>query len=344
MTNESDTTASMVIEALVNHGAVVAQVDTGDFPQRWTVTGRIDSAGAWRGALVGPDVQVDLESVTAIYYRRPSRYRVAAGVSPADRRFAEAEAHHGVGGLLSCLPCRWVSHPARIADASAKPGQLRLAAACGLRVPETLITSLPEQVREFVTEIDGPVVYKPMSPGALRASNTPRAVYATLLDPATVEEWLDPEALGVTANQFQRYIGDKDADLRVTAVGERLFPVAIRARTPAARVGWRRDYDSLDYEVLRCLMMSPPGCGPTSRRLVWRSPRLTWFGPPPASTTSWRPTRTASGGGSPMSLTSPSPRRWLTCSWAGSLRDDHSTARDGHRVAGPRHNVSRNRR
>lgn len=248
LTNEGDTTASMVIEALVGHGAVVAQVDTGDFPQRWTVTGRIDSAGVWRGALVGPDVLVDLESVTAIYYRRPSRYRVAAGGSPADRRFAEAEAHHGVGGLLSCLPCRWVSHPARIADASAKPGQLRLAAACGLSVPETLITSSPEQVREFVTEIDGPVVYKPMSPGALWASDAPRAVYATLLNPATVEEWLDPEALGVTADQFQRYIADKDADLRVTAVGARLFPVAIRARSDLARVDWRRDYGSLDYE------------------------------------------------------------------------------------------------
>lgn len=250
LTNEDDTTAGMVIDALVARGAVVVQVDTGDFPQRWTVTGRIDSAGVWQGGLVGPDVEVDLELVTAIYYRRPSRYRVVAGLSAADRRFAEAEAHHGVGGLLSCLPCRWVSHPGRIADASAKPGQLRLAAACGLRVPETLISSSPEQVREFVTEIDGPVVYKPMSPGALWASAGPRAVYATLLDPARVEDWLDAGAVGVTANQFQRYIADKDADLRVTVVGERLFPVAIRARTQAARVDWRRDYDSLDYEVV----------------------------------------------------------------------------------------------
>lgn len=89
-----------------------------------------------------------------------------------------------------------------------------------------------------------------MSPGSRRALDAPRAVYATLLDPATVEDWLDAEALSVTANQFQRYIVDKDADLRVTAAGERLFPVAIRARTQAARVDWRRDYSSLDYEVV----------------------------------------------------------------------------------------------
>ncbi|MGH3718892.1 MAG: ATP-grasp ribosomal peptide maturase [Pseudonocardiaceae bacterium] len=250
LTNEDDTTAGMVIEALAQRGVALAQVDTGDFPQRWTVTGRIGSTGVWRGGLAGPDVEVDLESVTAVYYRRPSRYRMDAGLSPADRRFVEAEAHHGVGGMLSCLPCRWVSHPGRIADASAKPAQLRLAAACGLRVPETLISSSPDQVRAFVAELDAPVVYKPMSPGALRTPGAPRAVYATLLDPATIDAWLDADAIGVTANQFQRYIADKDADLRVTAVGERLFPVAIRARTPAARVDWRADYGSLDYEVV----------------------------------------------------------------------------------------------
>jgi hypothetical protein len=33
-------------------------------------------------------------------------------------------------------------------------------------------------------------------------------------------------------------------------VGQRPFPVAIRARTPAARVDWRRDYGSLDYETV----------------------------------------------------------------------------------------------
>lgn len=250
LTNEDDTTAGMVTAALVRRGATVARVDTGDFPERWTVTGRIDSAGIWQGSLNGSDVEVDLELVTAVYYRRPSPYRLAAGLSSVDRRFAEAEAHHGVGGLLSCLPCRWVSHPARIADAAAKPAQLRLAAVCGLRVPETLISSSYEQIWKFVTAIGGPVVYKPMSPGALRYKDAPRVVYATVLDPATVEEWLDEEALRVTANQFQRYITNKEADLRVTAVGERLFPVAIRARTPAARVDWRRDYGSLDYEVV----------------------------------------------------------------------------------------------
>jgi len=184
LTKESDTTAGMVIEALVERGAEVARLDTGDFAQRWTVMGRIDSVGVWQGELSGPDIQVDLERISAVYYRRPSRYQVGAGLPREDRRFVEAEAHHGVGGLLSCLPCRWVSHPARIADASAKPGQLRLAAACGLRVPQTLISSSSEQVRRFVAELGAAVVYKPMSPGALRMPGGPRAVYATLLDPA----------------------------------------------------------------------------------------------------------------------------------------------------------------
>ncbi len=94
-------------------------------------------------------------------------------------------------------------------------------------------------------------------------------MYATLLDPATVEDWLDAGAVGVTANQFQRYIADKDADLRV---GEHYF---------------------------------------------------------------WKPTPTASGGGSPTWLTSPSQAPWPICSWAGGHRDDHSTTCDRRRVNHP---------
>ncbi len=104
LTHVQDTTADLVIEELVRWGAAVARLDTGDFPQRWTVSGRIDSTGVWQGCLVGPDVRVDLERVRAVYYRRPSRYRMSAGLSAADRRFAEAEAHQGVGAC--CRACR----------------------------------------------------------------------------------------------------------------------------------------------------------------------------------------------------------------------------------------------
>jgi hypothetical protein len=154
VTANDDTTADLVADALTSRGGKVVPIDVGDFPITLSVTGTIGGDGVWRGELVTADSTVlDLESIDAVYYRRPTRFRLPDHLSPADRRFAEAEAHRGLGGLLVALPTRWVSHPARIADAEAKPVQLQLAAACGFRLPRTLISNDPDRVREFASDI-----------------------------------------------------------------------------------------------------------------------------------------------------------------------------------------------
>ncbi|OLT22004.1 hypothetical protein BJF78_33465 [Pseudonocardia sp. CNS-139] len=51
--------------------------------------------------------------------------------------------------MLAALPVLWVNHPSRLADAAYKPVQLALAHECGLRVPDTVVTSEPESVRRF---------------------------------------------------------------------------------------------------------------------------------------------------------------------------------------------------
>lgn len=38
-----------------------------------------------------------------------------------ERQFAAAEARIGFGGVLTSLPCFWLNHPSRIADAEYKP-------------------------------------------------------------------------------------------------------------------------------------------------------------------------------------------------------------------------------
>ena len=105
LTAADDSTADLVIAALAALGGKATRIDVGDFPMALSVTGAICADGIWRGELVAADgAALDLES------------------------------YRGLGGLLAALPARWVSHPARIADAEAKPVQLRLTAACGFRL------------------------------------------------------------------------------------------------------------------------------------------------------------------------------------------------------------------
>jgi len=248
ITADDDTTADLVADALAVRGGKTARVDVGDFPISLSVTGTIGPDGVWRGELLTANgAAVDLESIDAVYYRRPTRFRLPDHLRPADRRFAEAEAHRGLGGLLTALPARWVSHPARIADAEAKPAQLQRAAACGFRLPRTLISNDPDKVRAFAEQIAGPLVYKPLSPGILREPDGLRAIYTTRIEAADIDDWLDPEAIRLAPHQFQECVTSKAYDLRVTAVGDRLFPVAIHTADPD-QLDWRTDYDTLTYQ------------------------------------------------------------------------------------------------
>ena len=41
---------------------------------------------------------------------------------------------------------------------------------------------------------------------------------------------------------------DKEFEVRLTVVGDEMFPVAIRSRSEAGKADWRSDYDALEYE------------------------------------------------------------------------------------------------
>ena len=116
----------------------------------------------WTGQL--PDGQRDLRlsEITAVYYRRPTSFRLPAHLSAQHWRFAAAEARQSLGEVLTCLRVPFVNRPSRIADAEFKPAQLQAAAEVGFRVPPTLITSLGCEARAFARQV-GQVIHKPLS-------------------------------------------------------------------------------------------------------------------------------------------------------------------------------------
>jgi ATP-grasp ribosomal peptide maturase len=240
---DGDTETNTVARELLKHGVSTIYVDTADFPLELAVAAR--SGTRWRGTLRTPLAEARLETVSAVYYRRPARFRLPAGMSGPERRFAEAEAIVGLGGLLCSLPCRWVNHPSRAADAEFKPMQLQTATACRMRIPRTLLTNDAQAVREFAASLSGPVVYKPLAGGVISELGGIRLVYTTIVEPLD----LDDRQIQLTAHLFQEWV-EKSYDARVTVVGERVFAVAVRARTPIGRVDWRADYAALEYEAI----------------------------------------------------------------------------------------------
>jgi hypothetical protein len=118
LTRPDDGTAGGVVAELERRGVAVVRGDVGDFPLDGTMVASLAGHHEWSGSLSLAGQRVGLDEVRAIYYRRPTGFRLPDHLSPEHQRFAKAEARRGLGGLLLTLPVRWVSHPSRVADAS----------------------------------------------------------------------------------------------------------------------------------------------------------------------------------------------------------------------------------
>jgi glutathione synthase/RimK-type ligase-like ATP-grasp enzyme len=147
---------------------------------------------------------IDLRSVGAAYIRPQ--------LSPPEREGADA----ALIAWADLTRAAVINRPAPMAANNSKPYQLGLIAGLGFDVPETLVTTDPEQARRFRRR-HGRVIYKSVS--GIRS----------------IVSQLDDTRLGRLADvtsgptQFQEHIaGD---DVRVHVVGESVF--ATRARSPA---------------------------------------------------------------------------------------------------------------
>lgn len=161
------------------------------------------------------------------------------------REFAARETAAATLGWLTGLATQvWINEPFAAAQASNKVVQLRVAARCGLRIPQTLVTASSESAKHTVMEIE-------------------TAVYKSLSDPIV---WVADESAGflhtseVTLEHlsllnevhFPVLLQERlkiHSELRITIVGEQCFPVRITA--PDDYVDWRRHLPSksLRYEV-----------------------------------------------------------------------------------------------
>ena len=82
-----DDTATRVCQALNDRGRDYARMDLGDFPETlsFTATG---PDPAWVGSLSDGQRDLRLSDITAVYYRRPSSFRLPSHLPAQHRRFA----------------------------------------------------------------------------------------------------------------------------------------------------------------------------------------------------------------------------------------------------------------
>ena len=165
---------------------------------------------------------LDLGRCRSGWWRRPLLPAPDPRIAdPAQAAWAANETYEAMTGFWAALPVRWVSPPRSIETSMMKTWQLPAARAAGLEVPRTLVTSDPEQARAFIDRLGlGNVVCKAFS----ATQETWRET--RMVGPA---EYAALDGVAVAPVIFQEFV-PAAVDLRITVVGERLFPAAVHSQ------------------------------------------------------------------------------------------------------------------
>jgi glutathione synthase/RimK-type ligase-like ATP-grasp enzyme len=238
------------LDALAERGTPAARFDTDDPCEgslaRVVVAGLrthsyLQISGSW----------LCCDEVSAVLYRHLHLPEASHIEDPGARELARSELRATLEGALLGLDAHWLNHPQANRLARHKPLQLALAVREGLLVPETQITDDADEIRELYRAWGGRMVAK-LAGGQLTATerDAQYAVYTTVIEEPDLAE---TAALSACPAIYQRLV-EKDFDLRVTVVGERIFACRIDVPSSArASVDWRaadREAVSIsEYEV-----------------------------------------------------------------------------------------------
>jgi glutathione synthase/RimK-type ligase-like ATP-grasp enzyme len=256
-----DTTVDEVCRLVRLRGAepVVVAPTTMELPSSFTVAN--DPAGGARRVLRLPDRTIDLAEVGAAFLWRSwrphplqERFRALAQ-TPHHWSFFENEwaaFHKGFSLALAFSGVFCVNPPPWNSAFEEKCCQLMLAAEVGLTVPPTLFTTRLPVADEFRAEQGGSIIYKPFKSYihvVEPQGDQPAKAQKLLTNRVKAGDLVEAAGFLPTPGIFQPYV-EKRLELRIVAVGRRLFACAIHSQqSEISREDWRRyDFDHTPYE------------------------------------------------------------------------------------------------
>jgi hypothetical protein len=222
VSHEGDDHLVPVLAELGRIGSESVVVDTSQIPSTMAMSAAHSSTGdAWRVRMADGS-WLDLAQCRSGWWRRALPAGPDARIAdPVQASWAATETYEAMSGFWDALPITWVSPPRAILTSMMKTWQLPAARSVGLVVPQTLVTSDPDEARAFIDRVGlGRVICKAFS--------------------ATMENWRETRMIGpaeyalldqvsVAPVIFQEFV-PAEVDLRITVVGEELFVAEIHSQ------------------------------------------------------------------------------------------------------------------
>jgi hypothetical protein len=173
---------------------------------------------------------IDVRELDLIWLRRFNIPQVVPSyvTDPAQIQVVRNDCHWALLGLLlNDFRGTWLSDPQATRRADNKLVQLRVAQACGLRIPRTLVSQDPERIRQFHASMRNGVIVK-----TIKGSPVWPLLTSSVLDEHLAAE----QSMRLAPAIYQEYIPGFQ-HIRALFLGETAYAVLLES----ADLDWRRD-------------------------------------------------------------------------------------------------------
>lgn len=189
-------------------------------------------------------VAYNANDFSAIWYMHPHLPKELQEMEPVELRpFVRKQFHSMRQGLWNLLRNRkWINDPWQTEIAESKIWQLSMASKIGFRVPDTVVTSDPERVRRFYHVHPRGIIVKLLGVNPLVG----KVIYTNVV---TAEYMNQIESVKLSPSIFQA-LTQKSYELRITVVGDQIFPAKIYSQEDArTATDWRVKPETNDFNV-----------------------------------------------------------------------------------------------
>ena len=190
---------------------------------------------------------INLSTVKSVYFRRPEIDFDSKELTEGEASFVYAELSYMLEGLYRILEKSfWINKVWSIRQAENKIYQLQLAKEIGFEIPRSLITSLPGKALEFYELANKATIIKPIRSGLVEGQEEEGVIFTSRIE---LNE-NNTERVASCPVYLQELVS-KQADVRVTVVGDQLFPTRIESQdTEEAKVDWRKARHPLPHTAI----------------------------------------------------------------------------------------------
>lgn len=249
ITNKSDITADYLIVALKKRRIPFYRFNSEDFPRLLQVELLLPQGKIFFFPYHNRGKKIELGRIKSVWYRLPGDSVIPTHImSPSHREFAGEVCQVTLENIWKAIDCLWMNHPDAIKASARKIAQLKLANELGFLIPDTMVTTDPSKSKKFYATHAGRVIVKTLQTRVPRLLKRNKSIYTQELK---LEDFTKINGVRYCPTLFQEKI-EKQADVRVTVVGEKVFAAKIHSQDfEDTMIDWRRNRShKLVYSVI----------------------------------------------------------------------------------------------